>query len=84
MRRRAKVDSTHREVIDTLRQLGWDVEDTHTLPNFVDAVAMRGEQVRLIEIKGVKNRLQPSQKRLIDRGWPIVILRSMQDAINLR
>lgn len=79
-----RTDTTHREVIDTLRQCGWKVADTHALPNWVDCVASRGDAVRLIEIKAPKGKLKPSQQRLMNDGWPIVVLRSAEDAARLR
>ena len=79
-----RTDRTPREVIDTLRQCGWKVADTHALPNWVDCVASKGETVRLIEIKTATGKLKPSQQRLIDQGWPVVVLRSAEDAVGLR
>lgn len=82
--RAKRTDANHREIISTLRILGWQVADTHDLPNFVDAVACRGLDVRLIEIKAPKGTLTSSQDFMVSNGWPIKILRSVDDAVNLR
>lgn len=88
MRRAARTDATHAPIIETLRKLGWLVADTHSLPNFVDAVAFKptgAGGVRLLEIKsGAKAPMTDSQKFMVRDGWPICILRSVQDAIDLR
>lgn len=74
--RAAKVDNTHGRVIKRLRERGWMVLDTHRLPGFVDAVAYkRYAGVQLIEIKRSKKApLTDSQKKLVDTGWPLVVL----------
>lgn len=83
MRYAAKVDSTHREIVDTLRSLGWKVAETHRLPGFVDAVASRGHDTRLVEIKTGKGRLTDSQSKLVAQGHPVYVLRCREDALEL-
>lgn len=78
-----RTDSTHKEVVTALRSVGWDCFDVHALPSFVDIVAHRAGQVRLIEVKSAKGKLKPSQQRLVNDGWPIVVLRSAEDAARL-
>ena len=82
--RNARIDGTHRAIVLTLRGLGWRVVDTHEVPGFVDAVAHRHGRVRLVEIKTAAGPLTASQAKLIAEGWPIQILRSVDDAIALR
>lgn len=82
MRRNAKIDSTHREVVKALRQCGFRVADTHALSGFVDVVAEKRGRVWLIEIKREKGgRLTASQQKLIADGWPITVLRTVDDVI---
>ncbi len=80
-----RTDATHREVLDTLRSLGWQIVDTSRLAGFIDAVAWhQGRQhLRLVEIKDVRGNLTLAQVRLLQAGWPIHVLRSAADAINL-
>ncbi len=86
MRRAAKVDQNHGQIVKALRQCGWYVLDTHAYPSFVDAVAYHPARdvVRLCEIKAAKGRLTASQSRLLEDGWPVYLLRSVDDAIALR
>jgi hypothetical protein len=87
MRRASKTDTTHAEIRETFRQLGWQVIDTSGLGNFVDLVVLspRGRVV-LVEAKTPRSKagrvkLTTSQQRLCDDGWPLVILRSRDEAL---
>ena len=87
----SKVDATHREVVDTLRQYGWLVHETHRLPGFVDAVGYGhavtiglGRRMHLIEIKSsAKADYTEGQKKMIADGWPILTLTSAADVRRL-
>lgn len=83
VRHAARVDSNHREVVDTLRSCGWLVKETHQYPGFVDCVAQRGGVVRLVEIKRPKGRLKPSQAKLIADGFDVRVVRTAQEAVEL-
>lgn len=80
-----RVDGTHRAITDALRKAGWTVHDTSRLARFVDLVAWhRGRQVlRLIEVKTDKGAYTAAQQQLLDDGWPVVTLRSPEDAVRL-
>jgi hypothetical protein len=89
--RARRTDQNHAAIVKALRQCGWLVLDTHTLPNGVDAIAYRpgdypGGCFRMLEFKKPdgKLRLTDSQRELLNQGWPIHILRSVDDAIALR
>lgn len=82
--RAKRVDQNHGEIRDTLRQLGWTILDTSSYPGFVDCLGIRAGAMRMIEIKAGKGRLTKRQAKLIAQGWPIVIVRSTQDAVDLR
>lgn len=86
MRYAAKVDSTHAEIRDTLRSLGWLVHDTSRLGGFVDLVALKGSRFGLIEVKTAQSkkgtvRKTRSQRQLVEDGWPVVVLRTADEAI---
>lgn len=83
MRYAARVDGTHREVIDALRSCGWMVADTSRLAGFVDCVAQRQGVTRLVEIKRPKGTLTRSQVDMIAAGFDVRILRSAEDAVRL-
>lgn len=52
MRRAARTDGNHAEVIETLRRCGWHVHDTSGLGGgWFDCVAAKGGRIALIEIK---------------------------------
>lgn len=46
-------------------------------------VIHRGGPVRLVEIKDKGGALTPVQELFIKTGWPVTILRSVEEAINL-
>lgn len=79
-----RVDSTHKEVLTTLRRCGWKAIDTSRLRNFVDIVATRHGEVRLVEVKAKAGKVTESQACLLAAGWPIWILRSADDAARLQ
>ena len=80
-----RTDANHALLMTTLRQLGWQVIDLHTAPNFVDAIAQRGQHLRLLEFKaGPAARFTLAQQALLDQGWPICVLRSVEDCEQLR
>lgn len=77
---RGKADSNHHELIEALRDHGWQVVPTYALRGFVDAVAYKPSQgVKLIEFKTPNGGLTLTQERLLDKGWPITVLRSSDD-----
>ncbi|MDH5244829.1 MAG: hypothetical protein OEW98_00135 [Betaproteobacteria bacterium] len=83
MRRAARTDANHRALLQALRQCGWSVVSTHALGGFVDAVACRRGVVVLLEFKQGKGTLTASQQRLLDDGWPIRVVRTVDDVAAL-
>ena len=81
--RRARIDTSHPEIVAALRACGWLVKSTAALPNWIDAIACKPGRVVLLEFKTGKGKLRPSQDRLIEKGWPIQILRTAADAARL-
>jgi Holliday junction resolvase len=83
-RRAAKIDANHAEVVSALRKCGWFVKSTAAMGDgFPDAICCRGDVLRLVEIKGAKGTLTPKQK-MFHAAWPVTILRSIDDALELR
>lgn len=81
---RGKVDSNHHELIAALRRCGWQVVPTYALRGFVDAVAYKPSQgVKLIEFKMPKGGLTVTQERLLEKGWPVVVVRTAEDVAAL-
>ena len=80
-----RTDRNHALLMLTLRQLGWQVIDLHTLPNFVDAIARRGPSLRLLEFKAnEKASFTLAQQALLEQGWPICVVRTIDDCERLR
>lgn len=65
MRRAAKVDRNHAEVVEALEAMGWGVISTAQLGNgFPDLVALKAGRVVFVEVKdGAKS---PSRRALTD------------------
>ena len=94
MRRAARVDANHTEIIATLRTLGWYVHDTSRLGGgFGDAVAARRGKLRMIEIKNGANapsrrKLTPAEKKaragFAEAGVEVHIITSTVEAEALR
>jgi len=77
-----RVDGNHTEVLEALRKCGWLVHDCSRLPGFVDLVAYhKGRSVlKLIEVKTAKGALTALQTLMRDEGWPVVVVRSREEA----
>lgn len=85
MRRAAKVDANHGEVVEALRAAGAVVASTASIGNgFPDLIAAKGKRVWMIEVKGPKGKLTPDQVKFIGE-WPGVvhIIRSKDEALTL-
>jgi hypothetical protein len=83
--RARRTDANHRQLLEALRRCGWAVVSTHVVGGFVDAVAWHPSRgVRLLEFKQPKGTLTASQRGLLADGWPVVIVRSVDEAAALR
>lgn len=88
MRRAARTDGNHREIVSALRKLGFSVADTSRLGGgFPDLVVGRGGRNWLLEVKDPR---QPASKRLLTederkffRGWngQVAVVESVEDVI---
>lgn len=88
MRYAAKVDTTHAAIRDALRECGCLVHDCARYSGFVDLVVLkRGTWVpHLVEVKTPRGKTQrikktDSQRGLEADGWPIVFLKSVDEAV---
>lgn len=79
MKRAARVDANHGEIVEAFRQCGAEVLSLASLgKGCPDAlVAFRGA-LALIEIKTPTAKLRPLQERFCAR-WPVSIVRSVDD-----
>jgi len=85
MRRAAKVDLNHPEIVIALRAVGVSVVSLASVGNGIpDLLAAKNDKVWLIEVKGPKGKLTPAQVEFM-ATWPGVvhIVRSVDDALRL-
>jgi hypothetical protein len=84
MRYASKVDRTHREVIDTLRQCGAQVLDLSRVGQGVpDALVHLSGRWTFVEIKAPKGKLTADQVVFQQQGWPVRVIRSREEAIQM-
>ena len=81
---RGRVDGHHAEVLDTLRSLGWLTLSLAEIGRGCpDALAYRQGIWRLIEVKQPSGKLTLPQVAFIQKGWPVDIVRGMDDVVKL-
>lgn len=82
MRRRAKVDGNHKQIVEALRAAGWYVKDVSRAGDgFVDLVAAKGGRLELIE---VKDPAQPPNKRALTEAETQVHLGFARSGVEVR
>jgi hypothetical protein len=89
MRRAARTDANHAEVVSALRRVGCMVHDTSQLGGgFPDVIASIGRRLALIEIKDgslppSKRRLTPDEHAFHERWKPhAIVISSVEQAIS--
>lgn len=84
MRRRARTDANHAEILRAARELGYDVWDCHALPGPFDAILGRAGVNIGIEIKTLRGRETRSQRETWSawRGQRAIV-RSIDDLVEL-
>ena len=84
MRRRAKVDLNHKEVVDAFRKAGWLVISLAKLGDGVpDLLISRHGVMRLVEVKAAKGKLTPDQESFMKQGWHFDVIRDVSDVLFL-
>jgi hypothetical protein len=83
-----RTDTSHAEVRDALRELGYRVLDVSKCGGFVDFVVRKHHRIWLVDAKTNKAKTKRSVRmsegsagKLIAEGWPIVVLTSRDEAI---
>jgi Holliday junction resolvase len=80
-----KRDSIHGQVVDAFRKIGLSVYDAaHAGNGFPDLVVGVCGSTYLVELKTGKAKLRPNQEAFASswRGSPVVVLRSVTDAVD--
>lgn len=78
VRRAAKVDANHAEVVESFRESGYLVLSLAAVGSGVPDLLVYRRDVgfKLIEVKrDEKAKLTPDQERFIAKGWPVEIVR---------
>lgn len=85
MRRAARRDDNEAQIIDTLRKMGWSVQQDSAKGRPDLTLGIGGLWVVLAEVKGEKGELTPEQQEWWKnwRGPKPLILRSVADAMAL-
>ena len=85
MRRAAKVDANHGEIVKALRSMGVSVQSLANIgQGCPDLLAAKGSRAWLIEVKGLKGKLTPDQEEFISKWRGVVhIVRTVDDVVNL-
>lgn len=89
MRRSARTDDNHDEIVKAFRRLGWSVLDIHQIPNSADIIVGKWLHSIVIEIKDGSK--PPSKQNLTDgeivfkSSWngDYRIIKSIDDVIEL-
>ena len=87
MRRRARVDRHQAEIVRVFRQLGFLVFDCSRVgggfPDLSICRAGQPQSIQLVELKTPTGKLTPDQVRFMEAGWPVKVVRSIEDALLL-
>jgi hypothetical protein len=78
-------DSNQAAIVKALRLAGWRTISLSDVGNGCPDLLVHhvSKGMRLVEIKTKTGKLEPKQQGLINEGWPIVIVRSVDEALSL-
>lgn len=84
MRLHGRVDRNHDAVVSALRSCGWQVISLADCGGGVpDLLCCRAGRVQLVEVKAASGTLTQAQQALVNAGWPVVVVRSVEEATKL-
>ena len=78
-RRAAKRDSNESAIVEALRDAGYLVSEGGWICDLI-VYDPNEDRTHLLEVKGPKGRLTPLQDKAIEQGWPIRVVRSVEEA----
>jgi len=78
-RHNPKRDQNEREIVAALRLMGCKV----LLLDQVDLLVLHQGSLYLMEVKTTKGRLTKSQEGLLAEGWPLHVVRTVDDALTI-
>jgi Holliday junction resolvase len=79
-RRNAKRDANEKDVVSALRKVGAKVARV-SAEGFPDLVCWYRGRIFLLEVKTAKGRATEAQEQRTADGWPVVTVRSAEDAL---
>lgn len=79
--RAARIDSTHAEIVDAFRRLGYRVKSVASLKKWCDLVVQKGDHTWLIEAKSAHGKPTLAQQQLARDGWVIYTVRSVGEVV---
>lgn len=79
MRRAAKRDANEPEIVKALRDRGFLVK--HLNEWDLQVCRRNDKMIWMMEVKTEDGELKESQKKMIADGWPLYIVRSIEDAL---
>lgn len=79
MRRAAKRDQNEPEIVQELREAGWLVMYLDKFDLLIWHPTQR--RLRMVEVKTETGALKPSQEKMIAEGWPLEIVRTVEQAL---
>ena len=81
MRRRARVDRNHTEIVSGLRAQGYLVLSLASLGQGVPDLLIcdTSGALRLVEVKATHGQLTPDQQAFMAQGWPVTVARTVED-----
>jgi molybdopterin-biosynthesis enzyme MoeA-like protein len=97
VRRRARTDDNQASIVAALRKLGCEVADLSGvgdgLPDLLVLVKVgkrtrkmaafiSGPRLLLFEVKTARGKLRPQQQAFAAKGWPVQVVRSVDEAID--
>jgi hypothetical protein len=86
MRKRARVDKNHRETVEAYEAMGYLVLSLASqgggCPDLL--IWRRDRGLELVEVKGKTGTLTPDQQDFIAKGWPVRVVRSLEDVVGVK
>jgi len=83
VRRAAKIDHTQPAIRACFEAHGWLVRSTAALGfGFPDLVVYKNGETWFVECKTGHGRLRAAQEQFIEDGWPVIVLHSVDEALD--
>jgi len=79
---RKRIDSNHTPIVAALRATGALVQSLATIGGgCADLLVLHRGKLSLLEIKTLKGKVRADQAKRMAEGWPVQVVRSVDEAI---